>query len=166
MSNKLNVNLIRESWDDMLRLTASLKYGEEKASLIVSKLAAASHRNTLFRGLQELGRLVKTAYLAEYFRDIELRRRVLLGLNKGESLHSLARKVFFGSLGEVRDRTYEDQLNAASSLNLLLVAIICWTQGYTALATVLETAKLHGQNLFDSLVELMGPPVLHYLNTS
>ena len=50
----------------------------------------------------------------EYFRDLELRRRVLLGLNKGESLHSLARKVFFGSLGEVRDRTYEDQLNAAS----------------------------------------------------
>ena len=39
-------------------------------------------------------------------------------------------------------------------------------QGYAALATVLETAKLHGQNLFETLVELMGQPVLHYLNTS
>jgi hypothetical protein len=36
-----------------------LKYGDEKASLIVGKLAAASHRNKLFRGLQALGRLVK-----------------------------------------------------------------------------------------------------------
>jgi TnpA family transposase len=35
----------------------------------------------------------------------ELRRRVLIGLNKGESLNSLARKIFFGSLGEIRERT-------------------------------------------------------------
>jgi TnpA family transposase len=54
----------------------------------------------LFRGLQELGRLVKTAYLAEYFREVELRRRLVLGLNKSKSLHSLARKVFFGSLSK------------------------------------------------------------------
>ena len=39
-------------------------------------------------------------------------------------------------------------------------------QGYAALATVLETAKLQGHNLFDTLVELMGQPVLHYLDTS
>jgi transposase len=39
-------------------------------------------------------------------------------------------------------------------------------QGYAALATVLEIAKLQGRNLFDTLVELMGQPVLHYLNTS
>jgi hypothetical protein len=36
---------------------------------------------------------VKTAYLAEYFRDVELRRRVLVGLNKGESLHSLCERA-------------------------------------------------------------------------
>jgi TnpA family transposase len=35
VSNKLNVNLIRDTWDEMLRLAASLKYGDEKASLIV-----------------------------------------------------------------------------------------------------------------------------------
>jgi transposase len=39
-------------------------------------------------------------------------------------------------------------------------------QGYAALATVLETAKLQGRNLFDTLVELLSQPVLHHLNTS
>jgi ABC-type antimicrobial peptide transport system permease subunit len=34
VSDKLNVNLIRDTWDEMLRLAASLKYGDEKASLI------------------------------------------------------------------------------------------------------------------------------------
>jgi transposase len=33
---------------------------------------------------------------------------------------------------------------------------------YAALATVLETAKLHNHNVFDTLVSLMGPPVLPF----
>jgi TnpA family transposase len=161
VNNKLNVKLIRESWDEMLRLVASLKYGEEKASLIVSKLAAASHRNKLFRGLQELGRLVKTAYLAEYFRDLELRRRVLLGLNKGESLHSLARKVFFGSLGEVRDRTYEDQLNAASSLNLLLAAIVCWNTVH--LQACIKKLRADGVEIKEEDLRYLSPLLRHHI---
>ena len=100
----------------MVSSVASIKSGEVRASLIVGKLAAASHRNKLFRGLQELGRLIKTAYLAEYFRNEDLRRRVLLGLNKGEALNALARKLFFGGQGEIRDRTYEDQLKDRKSV--------------------------------------------------
>jgi TnpA family transposase len=161
VSDKLNVNLIRDTWDEMLRLAASLKYGDEKASLIVSKLAAASHRNKLFRGLQELGRLVKTAYLAEYFREVELRRRVLLGLNKGESLHSLARKVFFGSLGEVRDRTYEDQLNAASSLNLLLAAIVCWNTVH--LQACIKKLRADGVEVKEEDLRFLSPLLRHHI---
>ena len=35
-------------------------------------------------------------------------------------------------------------------------------QAYAALATVIDTAKLHGHNVFATLVELMGKPILHY----
>jgi len=38
-------------------------------------------------------------------------------------------------------------------------------QGYAALASVIDTARLHGQNIFEQLVELMGTPVLPYLAT-
>ena len=34
---------------------------------------------------------------------------------------------------------------------------------YAALATVIETAKLHQHNVFDTLVSLMGPPVLPFV---
>ena len=37
---------------------------------------------------------------------------------------------------------------------------------YAALASVLDTAKVRGQSVFGSLLALMGPPVLPYLNTS
>jgi len=36
-------------------------------------------------------------------------------------------------------------------------------QGYAALASVIDTARLQGQNLFEGLVNLMGKPVLPYL---
>jgi transposase len=36
-------------------------------------------------------------------------------------------------------------------------------QAYAALATVIETAKLHDHNVFDTLVTLMGPPVLPFV---
>jgi len=39
-------------------------------------------------------------------------------------------------------------------------------QAYAALATVLDTAKLAGVNLFQKLVSLMGQPILHYLQPS
>ncbi|EMX5349883.1 Tn3 family transposase, partial [Escherichia coli] len=38
-----------------------------------------------------------------------LRRRVHAGLNKGEARNSLARAVFFNRLGEIRDRSFEQQ---------------------------------------------------------
>jgi TnpA family transposase len=145
----------------MLRLTASIKYGDERASRIVSKLAAASHRNKLFRGLQELGRLVKTAYLAEYFRDEELRRRVLIGLNKGESLNSLARKVFFGSLGEIRERTYEEQLNTASSMNLLLAAIVVWNTVH--LQACVRKLRDGGEQVDDGDLRYVSPLLRHHI---
>jgi transposase len=35
-------------------------------------------------------------------------------------------------------------------------------RAYAALATVIDTAKLQGHNVFTTLVELMGKPILHY----
>lgn len=74
--------------------------------------------------------MLKTAYIAEYLCSEELRRRLLLGLNKGESQHAFAGELHNGRRGELRDRMYEDQLNATSTLNLLLGAAIVWNTIY------------------------------------
>ena len=58
--------------------------------------------------------------------------------NKGEARNALARAVFFHRLGELRDRTFENQIYRASGLNLLVAAIILWNTRYLhdALATL------------------------------
>ena len=60
----------------------------------------------------------------------ERHRRSHVGLNKGEQQNALRRAVFFNRLGEIRDRSYENQRHRASGLNLLVAAIILWNTTY------------------------------------
>ncbi len=49
-----------------------------------------------------MGRITKTLYLLNYVDDEAYRRRILTQLNRGESRQALARSVFHGRRGEVR----------------------------------------------------------------
>ena len=51
-------------------------------------------------------------------------------LNKGEAHNALARAVCFNRLGEIRDRSFENQRHRASGLNLLVAAITLWNTVY------------------------------------
>ena len=66
---------------------------------------------------------------------MELRRRVQVGLNKGEARNALARAVFFNRLGEIRDRSFEQQRYRASGSNLVTAAIVLWNTTYLEPAT-------------------------------
>ncbi|MFQ5794389.1 MAG: Tn3 family transposase [Candidatus Bipolaricaulia bacterium] len=45
---------------------------------------------------------------------------------KGEQLHKLARDVFYGKRGRVTARDFQQQMNTASCLILILACIIYW----------------------------------------
>jgi len=87
-------------------------------------------QNPLQQALQEVGRIAKTLHILEYVDVPAFRRRVLVGLNKGEHLHSLARDIAFGRQGRFHDRGYEAQLNRASALSLVINAIAVWNTRY------------------------------------
>jgi TnpA family transposase len=76
---------------------------------MLRKLGAYPRQNALATALRELGKLKRTLFLLRYIRDIDLRRRIHIGLNKEEARNALARAVFFNRLGELRDRTLENQ---------------------------------------------------------
>ena len=99
-------------------------------SLIVRKLASYPRQNRLALAIRELGRLERTLFILEWIKSPSLRGKVLAGLNKGESRNALARAVFFNRLGEVRDRSFENQCYRASGLNLVVAAIILWNTVY------------------------------------
>lgn len=117
-------------WDDMLRLAGSLKQGWVTASLLISKLQSYPQQNALTPSLQEYGRLIKTIFILRYFESEEYRRRINTQLNKGETLHSLRRFLFFAYSGQIRSSQDEDLTNQASCLNLVTNAVVTWNTVY------------------------------------
>jgi TnpA family transposase len=141
IAGRINVALIRAHWSEILRIIASLRARAVTASLIMRQLASYPRQNGVAAALRELGRLERTLFTLDWIEDPELRRTTGQELNKGEARNSLARPVFIHRLGEIRDRTYENQQHRASGLNLLVTAIILWNTRYLerAVATLRQT---------------------------
>jgi TnpA family transposase len=85
--------------DEVLRLASSIQQGTVTASLMLRKLGAYPRKNELALALREIGKLERTLFLLEYIQNVELRKRIHAGLNKGEARNALARAVFFNRLG-------------------------------------------------------------------
>ena len=130
VAGAINVRAISDQWFELLRLALSIKTGTVTASVILRKLAAYPRQNSLALALRELGKLERTFFTLQWLQDPELRRRSHVGLNKGEQQNALRRAVFFNRLGEIRDRSYENQRHRASGLNLLVAALIRWNTTY------------------------------------
>jgi TnpA family transposase len=130
IGDELNLNGIKKHWDDIQRLTLSIQQGTASASLLLRKLSNYPRQNGLALALRELGRIERTLFVLDWLESVELRRRVNAGLNKGEARNALARAVFFNRLGEIRDRSYEQQSYRASGLALVTAAIVLWNTLY------------------------------------
>src|ERR1700730_11907608 len=135
IGGSVNVKHIRAHWEEILRLAASIKQGTVTASLMLRKLGSYPRQNGLAVALRELGRITRTLFILGWLQSVELRRRVHTGLNKGEARNALARAVFFYRLGEIRDRSFEQQQYRASGLTLATAAIALWNTVYLERAT-------------------------------
>jgi len=158
----LNIKHVRTHWDEILRLATSIKQGTVTASLMLRKLGSYPRQNGLAIALRELGRIERTLFILDWLQSVELRRRVHAGLNKGEARNALARAVFFYRLGEIRDRSFEQQRYRASGLNLVTAAIVLWNTVYLERAT--NALRCHGQPLDDALLRYLSPLGWEHIN--
>lgn len=72
--------MIRENWDNVLRLMASIYTGVVPASQVLGKLNAYHVESGLYKALREIGRIAQTAFLLDYFTQRPVRSRVQAGL--------------------------------------------------------------------------------------
>ena len=129
-SHRAKTGIITEHWDDLLRLAGSLKLGLVQVGGLMRTLQTNERPTRLARALEELGRIVKALYLLAYIGDEAYRRRILNQLNRGEGRHQLARVVFHGKRGELRQRYREGQEDYLGVLGLLVNVIILWNTVY------------------------------------
>ena len=155
VAGPVNVRAIEENWDETLRLAASIRAGTVSASAMLRKLAGYPRQNPVARALREVGRVERTLFMLDWFDDPEQRRRTGRILNKGEARNALARAIFFNRLGELRDRTFENQRHRASGLTLVTAAVTLWNTVY--LDRAVKHLRSTGVDVPDELLAHVAP---------
>ena len=124
--HKINTQLITGHWDLILRLVASIKTKEFKASFILKRLASYAKQHVLQNALKEFGRIIKSIFILDYINNVELRQDIEKQLNKGELANRFSGIVAFANNQEVTQTHKEDQEIAAMCKLIIQNIIILW----------------------------------------
>ncbi len=128
----VNDALIRENWDDLLRLVATIKLKENTASDIFRRLNSYSRQHALYQTLKAFGQIVKSLFILRYVDDLDLRQAIEKQLNKVELANRFTRAVAVGNPREFTQAEKEEQEIAEACNRLIKNCIICWNYLYLA----------------------------------
>lgn len=160
--HRINTNLITTNWDDILRVAGSLKVGTVQASTLVQALQRGGHPTTLGRAIAELGRIPKTLHMLNFLDDEYYRRRIQIQLNRGEGRHGVARHVFHGQRGELRQRYRQGQEDQLGVLGLIVNVIVLWNTWY--MQDAIDERRRSGQEVRPEDVEHLAPLRFQHIN--
>ncbi len=139
--NKINVELIKSNWDDILRLIATIKTKTSTASQIFKRLNSYTKEPKLYKALKEFGRIIKTIYIFTYLDDVVLRQQIEKQLNKIESSNKFAKAVFFANSQEFRAGSTEEQMLIVACRSFIQNCIVLWNYLYLSQVLVEQPDK-------------------------
>lgn len=155
LGKRIRADVIREHWDEVTRLVASIKAGHVAPSVMLRKLAAYERQNQVDIALQEIGKIERTLFMLDWLENPSLRRRCQAGLNKGEQRHALTQAIYTFRQGRIIDRSHEAQQYRASGLNLVIAAIVYWNSTY--MADAVAHLRSAGEAVRDDLLTHTSP---------
>lgn len=148
---KINLKIINENWDGILRFVATIKLKETTASQLFKRLSSYSSQHPLYRALKQFGRIIKSLFLLQYIDDVELRQNIEKQLNKIESAHKFEGAVFYANNQEFQQGTREGQLISDGCKRLIENAIICWNYLYLSKRIYNASSEVEKKEIINTL---------------
>lgn len=156
LDHTAEMDLVREQWDMMARVAASLRNRTAPANVIIQRLANASSWDRLARALKVLGQIVKSIFILRYVDDEKMRDTVQLQPNHGEHRHDLTRRcLFFANRGEFRTGDLDEIMNKASCLSLLSNAVLVWNT--VRIGQIVDRLRASGEEILDADLARVSP---------
>ncbi len=147
--NYINVKVLKENWDDVLRFIATIKLRETTASQLLKRLSSCSRKHRIYQALNEFGKIIRTIFLLKYIDDVKLRQAIEKQLNKVESANKFAKAVFFGNNQEFEYVTKEEQELAEGCKRLIENSIICWNYLYLSQKVTEVSTETEKDNMLE-----------------
>jgi TnpA family transposase len=150
----LDLDDFPEHWDQLVNLAASVLNGTS-AVAVMARFGACAKGDPLYDTGVQAGRLVRTAFLCEYWTNPAFRREILRILNRGESVNSLKRLIYAGRVSPHQARRPDEMQAVAEALNLLANILMAWNTAQ--MQTVLNRWVNRGQIILPELIGRIAP---------
>lgn len=159
----VSVRSIHTQWDQLLRVAASIMSGRVDASILLQRLGSAARGDPLYRAAEQLGMLLRTVFLCDYFSHSGFRRELHTVLNRGESVHQLQRAIYTGKIAPERARRRDELTAISGSHTLLTDLVIAWNTHHMQQAV--DRLRKAGRIVVDDRwLARMGPAHFSHIN--
>ncbi len=155
ITSTVDTALIREQWDQLVRVAASLRNRTAPAHVVLRRLASSAPSDRLAKALTALGRALRSLYLLRYIHEENLRGRMQLQVNRGEGRHQVARRLFFANQGAFQTGDYEEIMNKATCLSLLSNAALVWNT--VQMSRIIEQLRASGETITNEELARVSP---------
>lgn len=157
----IDTALIREQWDQLVRVAASLRNRTAPAHVVLRRLASSAPSDRLAKALTALGRALRSLYLLRYIHEEDLRARMQMQLNRGEGRHQVARRLFFANQGAFQTGDYEEIMNKATCLSLLSNAALVWNT--VQMSRIIEQLRASGETITSEELARISPMAFSHI---
>ena len=162
LKGRIRSQVIVESWDQVVRVIASMRARTASPSLILNRLSSYARQNSIYKALREIGRIDRTIHILRCINSEELRQQETKELNKGEASHKLDRFLAFGKEGAFTGREFYDQLHTFSCLAILHNAVIAWN--LEQIPHVVAQLRTDGHQIDDAILSHITPLIWKHIN--
>ena len=114
-----------------------------------------SRKNRLYQAFQELGRVVRTAFLLRYLNDAELRRVIQAATNKSEAFNRFVQWLFFGGEGLIAENDRDRQRKLIKYNHLVANCLIF--HNVHAQTRILRQLADEGHEFDDAILARLSP---------
>ncbi|WP_417439321.1 Tn3 family transposase [Idiomarina sp.] len=101
--------LIEQLLPGMLKIILSIKLGRTPASSLLRQLGTYSRKNKLYFTFRELGKVIRTLFLLNYFNNADLRQAIQSETSKSEEFNGFIKWLLFGGKGVVVQNVRHEQ---------------------------------------------------------
>ncbi|WP_326640051.1 Tn3 family transposase [Streptosporangium sp. NBC_01755] len=116
--------IIAQQYDQMVKYATALRLGTAEAEQVLRRFTRGGPKHPTYKAIEELGKAVKSVFVAEYVASEGLRREIHEGLQVVENWNSANTDLFYGSAGTLPGSDKEHQEVSMLCLHLLQSALV------------------------------------------
>lgn len=124
LTRPIRWKLIEQQYEEMIKYATALRLGTAEAEAILRRFTRQGVQHPTYKALLELGKAVKTIFLCEYLRSLDLRREIHEGLNVVETWNSTNSFIFYGRSSEIASNNRQAQEISVLAMHLLQASMV------------------------------------------